>query len=103
MESACLQTRYFLQDHTGEHIAEALQDALSNWKLEEKRLVAITTDNGSNVVKAAQLLKWLRMQCFGPRLHLAIGEYNGKVIVTGKRKCVHALKRLFAITTFSHS
>lgn len=76
MKTACLQTIYFPQDHTGEHIAEALQDALVNWKLDEKGPVAITTDNGSNIIKAVQLKKWQRMQCFGYRLHLAIGECN---------------------------
>ena len=74
MKTACLQTSYFPQDHTGEHIAEALQDAIANWKLEEKHPVAITTDNGSNIIKAVELNEWLRMQCFGHRLHLAIGE-----------------------------
>uniref|UniRef100_A0AAV2K8K1 Transposase n=1 Tax=Knipowitschia caucasica TaxID=637954 RepID=A0AAV2K8K1_KNICA len=72
MKSACLQTSYFPQDHTREHIAEALQDVLSSWKLNPEKLVAVTIDNGANVVKAVQLNKWLRMQCFGHRLHLAI-------------------------------
>lgn len=76
MKSACLQTSYFPKDHTGEHIAEALQDVLTSWKLDPTGLVAITTDNASNVVKAVQLNGWLRMQCFGHRLHLAIGEYS---------------------------
>lgn len=74
MKTACLQTSYFPQDHTGVNIAEALQEAIASWKLQEKRLVAITTDNGSNIVKAVELNEWLRMQCFGHRLHLAIGE-----------------------------
>ena len=55
LKTACLQTSYFPQDHTGEHIAEALQDAIASWKLREKYLVAITTDNGSNIVKAVEL------------------------------------------------
>ena len=76
MKSACLQTSYFPQDHTAEHIAEALQEAILNWNLNPSGLVAVTTDNGSNVVKALQLTKWPRMQCFGHRLHLAIGECN---------------------------
>lgn len=59
----------------GVHIAE-LQDILISWKLNSTGLVAITTDNGTNVVKAVQLNKWLRMQCFGHRVHLAIGECN---------------------------
>jgi len=43
---------------------------LSAWDIREEDLVAITTDNGANIVKAAELNNW--MQCFGHRLHLAI-------------------------------
>lgn len=43
MISACLQSSYFPQDHTGVHIAEALQDVLTSWKLNSTGLVAITT------------------------------------------------------------
>lgn len=74
MKSRCLQTSFFPQDHTGESIAQGLREAMASWSLQEERLVCITTDNGSNVVKAASLNKWTRLQCFGHRLHLAIGE-----------------------------
>ncbi|KAK1906977.1 Zinc finger BED domain containing protein 4, partial [Dissostichus eleginoides] len=59
-------------DHTGEIIAQGLQEALLSWNLPEARQVCITTDNGSNIVKAVSLNKWKRLQCFGHRLHLAI-------------------------------
>lgn len=76
VKTACLQTSYFPQDHTGEHIAEALKDALLCQKLGENGLVAVTTDKGSNIVKAVELHGWLKMQCFGHCLHLAVGECN---------------------------
>ncbi|ROL46911.1 Zinc finger BED domain-containing protein 1 [Anabarilius grahami] len=47
MKTACLQTSYFPQDHT-------------------------VGNTGSNIVKAVEPNEWLRMQCFGHRLHLAI-------------------------------
>lgn len=59
IKSACLQTSYFPRDHTGEHIAEALKDALLCWKLEEKRLVAVTMDNRANIVKAVEMNWWM--------------------------------------------
>ena len=68
------ETAYFPDDHTGEMIAQGLRLMLSAWDLKEENLVAITTDNGSNVVKAAELNEWMREQCFGHRLHLAIGK-----------------------------
>ena len=63
VKTACLQTSYFPDNHTGEHIA--LQHALVNWGLDERGLVAITTDNRSNIIEAVERKKWLRMQCFG--------------------------------------
>ncbi|XP_039672041.1 ubiquitin carboxyl-terminal hydrolase 29-like [Perca fluviatilis] len=66
------QTAYFPGQHTAENIACGLSDALASWHLREDQLVCITTDNGANVVKATELNHWVRLQCFGHRLHLAI-------------------------------
>ena len=85
MKSACPQTSYFPQDHTGEHIAEALQEALKSWNLNQTGLVAVTTDNRTNVVKALQLTKWPRMDCFCHKHHLAIGECNIELINLNKK------------------
>lgn len=74
--STCLQTSYFPEDHTGEVIAQGLKEALHSWGLREERHVCMTTDSGANVVKALALNKWTRLQCFGHRLHLAIGKWN---------------------------
>lgn len=74
LKSHCLQTVYFPADHTGENIAHGLRESLSNWGLKEEDQTCITTDNGSNVVKAVELNHWTRLQCFGHRLHLAIGK-----------------------------
>ncbi|XP_053179067.1 E3 SUMO-protein ligase ZBED1-like [Scomber japonicus] len=56
-----------------ELIAEGLKEALLSWGLIEKKMVCITTDSGANVVKATSLNNWTRLQCFGHRLHSAIG------------------------------
>lgn len=47
---------------------------LGSWSLEEEKMACITTDNGSNIVKAISINNWTRLQCFGHRLHLVIGE-----------------------------
>nr|XP_054594508.1 E3 SUMO-protein ligase ZBED1-like [Nothobranchius furzeri] len=98
LKSACLQTSYFPQDHTGEHIAEALQETLKSWNLNPTGLVAVTTDNGTNVVKALQLTKWPRMQCFGHRLHLAIGHSLDDAQAT---RAISVCKRV--VSCFSYS
>lgn len=74
MKSKCLQTSFFPDDHKGEILAQGLKDALASWSLEEEKMACITTDNGSNIVKAISINNWTRLQCFGHRLHLAIGE-----------------------------
>lgn len=51
-----------------------MREALTAWGLDERHLICITTDNAANMVKAAALNKWARLQCFGHRLHLAIGK-----------------------------
>ncbi len=70
----CLGVVYFPESHTSENIAHGLRDVLASWNLQEENQVSITTDNGANVVKATELNNWVRLQCFGHRLHLAIGE-----------------------------
>jgi len=76
MKSRCLQTAFFPADHTGEELAQGLKESLAAWSLEEDKMVCITTDSGANIVKAAALNHWTRLQCFGHRLHLAIGELS---------------------------
>lgn len=57
-----------------ESTTQKLREVMASWSLQEERLVCLTTDNSSNVVKAASLNNWTVLQCFGHRLHLAIDE-----------------------------
>ena len=72
MKSHCLQTHYMPEDHTGENVKEAMLQTLQDWCLDKDRQVAITTDNGANMVLACNLLGWKRVSCFGHNLDLAI-------------------------------
>ena len=74
LKSRCLQTAYFPTDHTGENIALGLRECLSSWGLKEEVQTCITTDNAGNAIKAMELNQWTSPQCFGHRLHLAIGN-----------------------------
>ncbi len=49
-----------------------LAETLHQWKLAESQLVGITSDSGSNVKLACELLKWKRLSCFGHNLNLAV-------------------------------
>uniref|UniRef100_G3N6T0 HAT C-terminal dimerisation domain-containing protein n=2 Tax=Gasterosteus aculeatus TaxID=69293 RepID=G3N6T0_GASAC len=57
-----------------------------------------TTDNESNIVKAVELNKWLRMQCFGHRLHLTIGHGMNDKRVT---RAISLCKRIVSIFSYS--
>lgn len=73
LQSVCLQTCYFPDDHAGKVISQGLKDTLASWKLREDRQVCLTTNSGSNMIKALKLNEWSHLQCFGHRLHTASG------------------------------
>ena len=100
MEFKCLQTTYFPEQHTADNLAEALRDSLVNWGLDENNLVAITTDNGSNVKAAVARLGWQWLNCFGHNLNLAVNNS----IAAKKRIVDRAIAVCHSITTaFSQS
>ena len=72
LQAIILETIPMFEDHSGQNIAEAFVDVLGNWDLDISKLVATTTDNGSNFVAAFNSLDWIRVSCFGHNLDLAI-------------------------------
>ena len=63
-----------------------MKSALEAWELKADNQVCLTTDNGSNIVKAANDLEWLRLSCFGNNLHLAVTK-----ALNGDQRCVRVL------------
>ena len=59
----CLRTLFMPQDYSGVKISQAVQSILVSF---------ITTDNGSNVIVALEILKRNSLTCFGHNLHSAI-------------------------------
>lgn len=86
LRAHCLQTTYFPDDHTGENIAAGLREGLVSWDLHKEKHLCIMTDNASNMVLAARLNEWTRLQCFGHRLHLAIGKLSCRVCVCVQKR-----------------
>ncbi|CAG8522104.1 3031_t:CDS:2, partial [Cetraspora pellucida] len=72
-KEALLVLQRVLYPHTGEGIAELLDNVLVEWGLINK-MTAITTDNGSNIKKAAQLLELDRIPCAAHVLQLSVGK-----------------------------
>ena len=45
--------------HNGENLAQAITDTLQSWGLESKNQVCLTTNNGSNILRAVKaILNW---------------------------------------------
>ena len=90
-----LNTTYMPEDHTGQNISELLQEMIESWNLTLPKLVAFTTDNGSNMITAMRdHMKKDRVACFGHILHNAvmnslIGKEEVKLaILSCKSKCI---------------
>ena len=95
LQSFCLDTVPLFEDHTGQNIAEAIDDILENWGLSKEKLVAITTDNGSNFVAGMAILECTRISCFGHNLDLAINKSLNITRVQRAIKRCHTLIELF--------
>ena len=54
LKSRVLQTVFMPEDHTADHLAQALESTLETWDLKKEQMVVITTDNGANIVKAVK-------------------------------------------------
>lgn len=57
---------------TRPHESRLARERGKRWLLEAFRRRNITTEKGSNIVKAASLYNWTRLQCFGHRPHTSV-------------------------------
>ena len=96
MCSHCLATTCLIEDHTGENIKISLLDTLHEWNLDATKLVAITTDSGSNIKRACSLLQWTRISCFGHNLDLAIQKSLQDERVTRVLRICHQIVAKFS-------
>lgn len=72
LKNRCLQTQFLPEDHTAEILSQAIEATLEAWNLTAMEQVYLTTDNSSNILKAARDLGWVQLSCFGHNLYLAI-------------------------------
>jgi hypothetical protein len=72
-----LDLKYLPYPHTAEVICEQLKDTINTWNLQNK-IIAVTTDNGSNMIKAISLMNRIntvvRIPCTAHTLQLVIGK-----------------------------
>ena len=71
LHSFVLATLEVPMEHTAENIGKVMTDVLFEYDISEK-IIAATTDNGTNVIKAVNQLNFLHMPCVGHTLNLAV-------------------------------
>jgi len=52
LQSLVIVTRELEERHTGAHLGDVLTDILANWDLSDDKVVAVVTNNGSNITAA---------------------------------------------------
>lgn len=72
LESICLETVVFPDDHTAENITEMMENILEEWNIKQEQLVCVTSNNVSNMQKAFQDIAEMWLVCFGHNMNLAI-------------------------------
>ena len=73
-KEALLELERVPYPHTGVVISQILKSVFEKWKI-EKKVIALTTDNGSNIKKAARLLNTIdHLPCAAHTLQLTVGQ-----------------------------
>ena len=88
LKSLVLETLKFNLSHTAEHIADALLKVSENWDISSK-VVAIVTDNASNIVAAVKITGWIHVPCFAHTLNLIVSEAikSDETVSDLKKRC----------------
>ncbi|XP_072161442.1 E3 SUMO-protein ligase ZBED1-like [Bemisia tabaci] len=99
VHSVCLGCVLFNESHTGENIEEFIRATLDEWNMPLGKIVAATTDNGSNILLAVEMLELLSLGCFAHTLQIGVDKVlrfgeGGEVV----KKC-KKLQNLFAYNT----
>ncbi|XP_028408818.1 zinc finger BED domain-containing protein 4-like [Dendronephthya gigantea] len=96
LKSLVLETLLFELSHAAENIANSLRNAAKKWNISEN-IIAIVTDNASNVVAAVKILGWNHVPCFAHTLNLVVSE------AIKSDECVSEIKKMCKqIVTFFH-
>lgn len=73
LKSFVLSTVCIFESHTAAHLATTLNTILGEWKIRDK-IVAIVTDNATNMLKMCELLEIRNMPCFAHTLNLTVQD-----------------------------
>lgn len=77
LQSNCLGTIYVPESHTADYLADSILECIKEWRINERNISCVTTDNGANIVAAVWQLNWPWLNCFGHNLNVAINNSLG--------------------------
>lgn len=60
------------EDHTGDNIADVLLMLILDYEIPDWKMCSITTDHGSNMLKAIKNLSIPHVDCFGHALNIGV-------------------------------
>jgi hypothetical protein len=98
LREAILAIKYLKYSHTSDNIVECLNQIIHEWNLDGK-VFTITTDNGSNMVKAGKLLENNNnIMCFPCAVH-TLQLVIGKGLLPAERLVARAKRLINFFTT----
>lgn len=96
LKSFVLNTIRIRNSHTGENIKSEIETALDKWGIKHK-VSTLVTDNGANIVSAAELLHVRHVPCFAHTLNLIV-----KDSLKMSAEVTELIKRVKAIVSHFH-
>ncbi|XP_060768023.1 E3 SUMO-protein ligase ZBED1-like [Neoarius graeffei] len=98
MRTVVLQTRPLHEQHTSTHLAEKLNEVVTEWKLERRGMpIAVTTDNARNIVNAVgEAGLGPHIACFAHTLNLAAKK------ALEIKQVLHVLAKMRSTVAFFH-
>lgn len=72
IESFCLACTALNVDHNSVNIKNKIKQILIDWEIDESKIAGITTDCGSNILKAVESLSFNHIPCFGHVLNTGV-------------------------------
>lgn len=72
------------ESHIAEYLSTTIKDICEKWEIPDEKIVAVTTDNGANIVKAIELAfgRAKHIRCIAHTLNLVV---QNSVMVNEKK------------------
>jgi len=72
LETFCLACTSLDIDHTAQNLQRSIKEILYEWKIDNEKITAVTTDCGANILRAVSLMNFNHVACFGHALNTGV-------------------------------